>query len=154
MSIITAILLTVSMLFGAPAPAMVQPTVQASSVVSEDTLDYEATRIEQEQWLSAKLTEAGIELPSNVTIIFHDGLENCGDMLSPSSYGGGCTYHWHDGTVSVLLSATAPTDQYGAHLLFHELGHALHNLGECGAEYYAHHYDHTPTVWAYQECDI
>jgi hypothetical protein len=132
---------------GHAAPAEQPVTAQVQTVDH-----YANARMHQSAWVAEKLTEAGIVIPANVTIIFNDETANCGDQLGATGFGGGCTYHWHDGTVSVLLSASLPTDQYGAHILFHELGHALHNLGECAAEYYAHHYDHTPNVWSYMEC--
>ena len=129
------------------------PAAQPEPTAAVQTVDhYAAARMRQSVWVADQLNTAGIAIPANVTIMFNDSLDNCGDQISPEDFGGGCTYHWHDGTVSVLLSASIPTDKYGAHILFHELGHALYNLGECGAEYFAHHYDNTPNVWSYQEC--
>ena len=146
---ITALVLAAAAAFGGHAAPVEQPAAPAAV----QTVDhYAAARMKQSAWVASKLDEAGIVIPSNVSIIFTDGIENCGDQLGETGFGGGCTYHWHDGTVSVLLSASLPTDQYGAHILFHELGHALHNLGECAAEYYAHNYYHTPNVWSYMEC--
>lgn len=144
-----------------PTPSNIfdAPKVSGSADVANSTLtdavaSYYFTQAHdrQQKWLAKQLQQSGIVIPANVTIMFNDGLENCGDQISPEGAGGGCTYHWHDGTVSVLLSASVPTDKYGAHVLFHELGHALYALNECGAEYFAHNYDHTPTVWSYISC--
>jgi len=146
---LAALALSVSALMGGHTAPIAQPE-PAAAVKTVD--HYAAARMRQSAWLAEKLNTAGIDIPANVTIMFNDGIENCGDQVSETGFGGGCTYHWHDGTVSVLLSASVPTDTYGAHILFHELGHALHGLGECAAEYYAHHYDGTPNVWSYPEC--
>lgn len=146
---LAALALVATSLLGGSAQPAAQPVAQAKTIEVDH---YANARMHQSAWVASKLDEAGIIIPSNVTIMFNDEQANCGDQISESGFGGGCTIHFHDGTVSVLLSASLPTDQFGAHILFHELGHALHNLGECAAEYYAHSYDHTPNAWSYMEC--
>jgi hypothetical protein len=146
---LAALALVATAVIGGHAAPVAQPVTVAQV---QEVDHYSAARMRQSAWVASKLDEAGIIIPANVTIMFNDSTDNCGDQLGETGFGGGCTIHFHDGTVSVLLSASLPTDQYGAHILFHELGHALHNLGECAAEYYAHNYDHTPTVWSYMEC--
>lgn len=145
---LAAIALAATAALGGHAPIADKPVVEQVKTVDY----YAAARMKQGAWVAAQLEDAHLAIPANVTIMFNDETANCGDQLGETGFGGGCTYHWHDGTVSVLLSASLPTDKYGAHILFHELGHALYNLNECGAEYFAHHFDHTPNVWSYEEC--
>ena len=101
-------------------------------------------------WVSATLSDAGMDLPANVAVIVTD-TDNCGSQLSPAGTGGGCTVTLSDGTVSVLVSETAIDNGTGAHILFHELAHALYRAGECDAEYYAHRYS-APEQWSYPSC--
>lgn len=103
-------------------------------------------------WVAESLTTAGVAVPANVTVIITD-TDNCGSKLSPAGTGGGCTIRLSDGTISVLVSASAIENGTGEHILFHELGHALHNLGECAAEYYSHHYSN-PELWSYPACNV
>jgi len=103
-------------------------------------------------WVANEIEASGVIIPKNVTIIITD-TDNCGSELSPENTGGGCTVRFTDGSISVLVSPTALEDGTGAHILFHELGHAIHNLGECDAEYFAHDYS-AVDQWSYPACNV
>lgn len=102
-------------------------------------------------WLAETLSTAGVVVPANVTVMFTD-TDNCGSEISPNNTGGGCTIRLSDGTISVLVSPSAVENGTGGHILFHELGHAIYSLGECGAEYFSHHYSN-PALWSYPDCE-
>jgi hypothetical protein len=102
------------------------------------------------KWLKQTMKQSGLIIPKHITVIFTD-VDNCGSELSPGGTGGGCTIRFSDKTISVLVSPTAIETGTAEHILFHELGHAMANLGECGAEYYAHYFSN-PNQWSYPEC--
>lgn len=103
-------------------------------------------------WLDNTLETAGVVVPENISLIITD-TDNCGSEISPEGTGGGCTIRFTDGTISVLVSPTALENGTGAHILFHELGHAMYNLNECAAEYFSHKFS-APDQWSYLECNV
>lgn len=145
-SSLTALALALGAVF---APVHAAPVAQPQPVERE-SVSVSVSVSSNDLWLAETLDTAGIVLPSNVVVIFTD-TDNCGSAISPDGQGGGCTRRFSDGTISVLVSQFAVDNGSGEHILFHELGHALHNLGECAAEYYSHHYSN-PNLWSYTEC--
>ena len=145
---VTALALVLSSLAGVPAPPVEAPVAAVQTVDTHWAADAMSERI----WLSETLNVAGVVIPEHITVIFTD-TDNCGSEISFDGTGGGCTVTFTDGTVSVLVSPTALEIGTGKHILFHELGHAMHNLRECAAEYYAHTYS-DPDIWSYPECAV
>jgi len=146
---ISAIVSIVGALLGGGAQvAPVEAKMAVETVVNAHWADNsEYTAI----WVENELETAGVVVPENVSIIVTD-TDNCGSELSPEGTGGGCTVYFHDGTTSVLVSPSALENGTGAHILFHELGHALHHMDECSAEYFAHKYSDVDQ-WSYPSCE-
>jgi hypothetical protein len=140
-----------SLLGGATQVAPVEAKMAVEQVVNSNWAD---NPIYRTMWLADTLEEAGVVVPANVEIEITDE-ENCGSEISPELTGGGCTiYPVAKGDVTrVLVSPTALEDGTGAHILFHELGHALYQLDECAAEYFSHNYSDADQ-WSYPECNV
>lgn len=149
---VSAIATIVASLFGGAAQvAPVEAKMAVEQVVNSNWADNPVYRT---LWLANTLEESGVVVPENVDIEITDE-ENCGSEISPEQTGGGCTIFMttKDGVTRVLVSPTALENGTGAHILFHELGHALHGMGECEAEAYAHKHS-DPEQWSYPSCNV
>lgn len=143
---LAAIALVVASLTGGQAAPVEAPVTIVQAVDTHWAADAMLERV----WLAETLETAGVVVPANVTVIFTD-TDNCGSALGPDGTGGGCTRKFSDKTITVFVSPTAVRNGTGEHILFHELGHAMYNLGECASEYFAHAYS-APDQWSYPDC--
>lgn len=137
------------------ASALVATSALTLSAAPVADAEMPATResvswLSQADWATDTLSEAGIEVPANVTVTLTD-VGNCGADLSAAGMGG-CTTHNTDGTITVVVSPGLAGSAWGNHILLHEYAHTL-GYGECAAEAYAHVYERSSDLWSYPECE-
>jgi hypothetical protein len=130
----------------ASAPAAAQQVMPAALTIKPTAV---VTVAGARAWAEATLTGSGVQLPTNVTLLFSD-VANCGADLSAAGKGG-CTYQAPSGPVIVLSPDLAWTEA-GSHILFHEVAHALGIGDECAAEEWAHQFEDAP-YWSYPTCN-
>jgi hypothetical protein len=126
----------------APVQAPTEDLTEAPQVVPNTSVEV------AQRWANVMLESAGIELMSDVQMVFTNAY-NCGANASTAALGG-CTYTLENGNHLVVLSPGLANTQWGNHILFHELGHTA-GLGECDAEAFAHQFEEV-AMWSYPEC--
>lgn len=136
-----SILLSLGLIFTAPAPAAIQAPAAPTTYTVE----------QGNEWVQAELEEADMELSPNIKILFTN-TANCGAEISATNEGG-CTYSDAAGNKTIILSPTLPFTVGGHHVLFHELGHAVGYIDECEAENYAHQFEYEQEIWSYPTCE-
>lgn len=136
----------------APQPLTAPPAAAAASpqVLPEVLTFRPAVAVaEAREWAEATLAGSGVELPASASLIFSD-VANCGADISADAMGG-CTYQLVD-RVAIVISPDLAWTQAGAHILFHEVAHALGIANECAAEEWAHQFEDEP-YWSYPTCN-